>query len=216
MLKNAYMKFLFLISFITYHSSTHSNTINYDSNEHSALHEAEAIKEIKKQLNDIYNYIIINNYVPDADKISPFQMNEIIEEILNKDDIKNTLLSIIMIQLELKEQNKINTQYSIFNNELNFFTSIGLYSSLITLVASELGKKSEYTIVNACYILTKGIFYLSAIGQIIHNILKNKLKSKRAFISKTGSMLQEKKMEINSTLVNLLINALQEAVKSNI
>ncbi len=219
MLRNNYIKIL-LLFFILNCFKSYTNTLepNNESNENNALHEKEATNEIKKGLYEIINYIINNNFVPGAEKITPVDIDEIIENILNKDEIKNNLLPIIMIQLELKNQSKMNYEQSKFNNLLDYFTSIGFYTSLLlnTLFSYKENNQSNnsFNIAKFLLHLINITFVASTSGKLASTFFKNKLENKASFIEKTKNILQEKKIEIQNTLFNLLLNILEEKVNS--
>lgn len=214
MLKHISIQFLFCFYIINFNTSSCNNAIENDLSEsnENALYEQEAKSEIKKQLYDMYNYIIMNNHIIGAETISPMQVNTIIEDIIDKEEIKKRLIPIIMLQIGLRAQNKNNNYQAILNNEINYYSSLGFYFSL-PMMLFNCGKHSEYTLLKYTYIAMQPLFFISTLAQVITLKLKRHFDSQREYITKTNSMLQDNKIEMNNMLINFLINALEEEIK---
>jgi hypothetical protein len=225
MFKLNYINFVFIF-FIT----TYINTIECEDTKkslhaieeeetHSTQYEAEAINEIKKQLYDIYNYVLMNNYVPKAEEIPATVINEIIEKIIYSSDIFNNLVPLVMLQMELKKQNNINNEKILFNSKIHYYTALGFHGSIVFLYTILISKmffnNDKSTFINILDKTISIICGLSSLGQLSTLIIKNKLAERKDFIAKTNAMLKEKKIEMNNLLINLLINALEEKIKLN-
>lgn len=229
MFKLNYINFVFIFFIGTFINiiqceDTKNITNTIEEETHSAQYQTEAIKEIKKQLYDIYNYVLMNNYVPKAEDIPAIVINEIIEEIIYSPDIFNNLVPLIMLQMELKEQNNINNEKAIFNSNINYYTALGLNLSVGFLCGLSISGmffnndthlKPQSTFINILYTTISLMCGLSSLGQVFTLIVKNKLAERKDFIAKTNAMLKEKKIEMNNLLINLLIHALEEKIKLN-
>ena len=119
-----------------------------------------------------------------------------------------------------KEQNKINTEKLFLNNFVNYFSDLGFYSSTLFLMLFSHSESNDTITLSDKIYLTKIvyrimqlIFTISTISKMSTTISKNKCESKKEYITKTNQKLQEKKMELNNTLIHLLINALEETKK---
>ncbi len=216
-----YIKFLFIFFVSNFFHNTQCEEIdianvvqnNTKQDAGATLHEAEAINEVKKQLYDIYNYVLMNNYVPQADKIPSTEINEIIEDILANTEVYNNIIPLVMLQIELKEQNNINNNNALINLNVDYYTAIGFYTSILAQILFTKEPNTDSTIKKILYSVITTTFAISTIGQLFTLIIKNKLGQKKDFLAKTNKMLQEKRMEMNTFLVNSLINALEEKVK---
>lgn len=205
MLKNFYKQYI-IILFLIFNSNHMLN--NNISDELSYENKAKA--EIKKQLLQMLNFILANGYVQDLEQLSETEIEDIFNEILNDEEIKNKLILIIINQLKIKEKNKTNNQQIDINKFFQYYSYIGFRLCLFPALSNNDNKNILTKYINT---LLKVIFSLSLIGEITTKILKKKLKKIKKFFFNADMLLQKKKMQMNNVLINLLINKLQEKVK---
>jgi hypothetical protein len=185
----------------------------FSSNDDVNLKEL-AKKELRNELVNYLHFFIENKYIVGAEKLTPDELEKILDVIVNSSEIAEHVIPVMCFQIVNKQNEQVNKQTLKLNNYFDLWSNIVFFGSVTLKCLSVLFSSKKPDSIkpsNLEILFTSGILTGAALSSFA-KIWKYDLLCKQDSILEDVHYLKERKIELNNYLMNTLLNAINDAV----